>query len=53
MSDFDSSLPVKTLNPGDVIVKIADATTPSRQLAVNADGSINATVSALNLDIRD
>lgn len=53
MSDFDSSLPIRTQNPGDAIVKVADATTPSQQLAVAADGSINATVSATNLDIRD
>lgn len=60
MADFDSSLPVRTQNPGDVISKIADATTPSQQLAVNADGSINITdngtsltVDAVDLDIRD
>lgn len=55
MADFDSSLPIRTENPGDAIVKIADATTPSQQLAVEADGSINvnATISATNLDIRD
>lgn len=38
MADFDSSLPVRTENPGDVISKIADATTPSQQLAVSAAG---------------
>lgn len=60
MADFDSSLPVRTENPGDVIAKIADATTPTQQLAVNADGSINITdngasltVDATDLDIRD
>lgn len=60
MSDFSSSLPVRTQDPGDVIVKIADATTPSQQLTVNADGSINITdngasltVDATDLDIRD
>lgn len=53
MSDFNSSLPVRTELPGDVIVKIADATTTTQQLAVNVDGSINAVVSATNLDIRD
>lgn len=66
MADFDSSLPVRTQNPGDVIAKIADATVPSQQLAVNSDGSINitdnggsitvdgtVTVTATNLDIRD
>ena len=60
MADFDSSLPVRTENAGDVIAKIADATTPSQQLKVNVDGSINITdnsgsitVDAVNLDIRD
>lgn len=66
MSDYNSSLPIRTENPGDAIVKIADATLPSQQLAVNADGSVNitdnggsitvdgsVTVSATDLDIRD
>lgn len=42
MSDINSSLPVRTENPGDVIAKIADATTPSQQLAVDAAGKIFA-----------
>lgn len=66
MSDFASSLPVRTETAGDVIVKVADATLPSQQLAVNPDGSVNitdnggsltvdgsVTVSATDLDIRD
>ncbi len=66
MSDFASSLPIRTENAGDAIVKVADATVTSQQLAVNADGSVNitdngssitvdgsVTVSATNLDIRD
>lgn len=66
MADYNSSLPVRTENAGDVIAKIADKTVPSQQLAVNADGSINitdnsgsitvdgsVTVSATDLDIRD
>jgi len=53
MSDINTQLPIRTDNPGDVIVKIADATTPSQQLLVNADGSINVNASATNLDIRD
>lgn len=66
MSDFDSSLPVRTETPGDIIAKIADATVPSQQLTVNADGSINitdnggsltvdgtVTVTATDLDIRN
>ncbi len=43
MSDYDSSLPVRTQNDGDVVVKISDATITSQQLTVNADGSINIT----------
>lgn len=80
MSDINSSLPVRTENAGDVVIKVADATTPAQQLtveadgsinvnfaagaeikitdgtddlAINADGSINAVVTATNLDIRD
>jgi hypothetical protein len=60
MSDYNSSLPVRTENNGDVVAKIADATLPSQQLKVNADGSINVTdngasltVDATDLDIRD
>lgn len=41
MADFNSSLPVRTEAAGDVIVKVADATIPSQQLAVEADGSVN------------
>lgn len=41
MSDYNSSLPVRTENDGDVVVKVGDATTPSQQLKVLADGSIN------------
>lgn len=40
MADFDSSLPVRTQSPGDVIAKLADATTPSQQLAIDAAGKI-------------
>lgn len=82
MADYNSSLPIRTENPGDVIVKLSDAAVPSQQLTVeadgsinvnaafapgtsveitdgtdtleiNADGSINAVVTATNLDIRD
>lgn len=41
MADYNSSLPIRTQNAGDAIVKIADATVTSQQLAVEADGSIN------------
>lgn len=44
MADFDSSLPVRTENAGDVIAKIADATTPSQQLAVDASGRITTKI---------
>lgn len=40
MADFDSSLPVRTQNPGDVAAKIVDATTPSQGLAIDASGKI-------------
>lgn len=60
MSDYNSSLPIRTENAGDAIVKVADATLPSQQLTVNADGSVNITdngssltVDATDLDIRD
>ena len=36
MSDFSSSLPIKTENAGDVIVKLADATVTSQQLAIDS-----------------
>lgn len=41
MSDLNSSLPVRTEAAGDVQVKIVDATTPSQQLKVNSDGTID------------
>lgn len=60
MSDYNSSLPVRTQTNGDVAAKIVDATIPSQGLRVEADGSINVndnggsiTVDATNLDIRD
>lgn len=40
MSDFNSSLPVRTEAAGDVIVKVSDATTPSQQLAVDSSGRV-------------
>ena len=52
MADYDSSLPVRTENDGDIAAKISDATIPSQQLKVNVDGSIdvNAQVTNSNLD---
>lgn len=47
MSDVNSSLPIRTENPGDAIVKIADATVTSQQLKVNSDGSIDVNFAAL------
>jgi hypothetical protein len=41
MSDPNSALPVRTENNGDVVVKVADATTPSQQLAVDASGKVS------------
>lgn len=61
MADISSSLPVRTESPGDVVAKIADATVPSQQLAVDASGRIvtkiedssggtlNSTSNALNV----
>jgi hypothetical protein len=44
MSDFNSSLPVRTQSAGDVIAKISDATTPSQQLAVDVTGKITVKI---------
>lgn len=40
MSSVQQPLPVKTLSNGDVVVEIADGTTPSQKLAVDAAGKI-------------
>jgi hypothetical protein len=40
MADFNSSLPVRTQNNGDVVVNIADGTTETQKLAVDASGRI-------------
>jgi hypothetical protein len=80
MSDYNSSLPARTENAGDIDVFISDATTPTQKLKVNvdgsidtnfatgskiiitdgtedleinADGSLNAVVTAVDLDVRD
>src|ERR1035437_3120224 len=44
MSDFNSSLPVRTENNGDVAAKIVDGITPSQALAVDAAGKIIAKI---------
>lgn len=41
MSDFDSSLPVRTQNNGDVVVKVGDGTLPSQFLAVDSSGKVS------------
>lgn len=60
MSDFSSSLPTRTENNGDVVVKVVDGTLTSQTMTVNADGSINITdnsgsltVDSTDFDIRD
>lgn len=69
MADFNSSLPVRTEQDGDVVVKVGDGLVPSQHLTVNPDGSVNVTdnngsitvdtnngaldVQASDLDIRD
>lgn len=40
MSATQQSLPVKTLTNGDVVVEIADGTTPSQKLSVDSSGRI-------------
>lgn len=40
MSDYDSSLPVRTETTGDVDVFVSDSVTPSQKLKIEADGSI-------------
>lgn len=44
MSDYNSSLPVRTQNDGDVVVKLSDATLPSQQLAISAAGEASVQV---------
>ena len=40
MSDFNSSLPIRTEAAGDVVVKVGDATTPAQQLEIDASGRV-------------
>ncbi len=44
MSDFDSSLPIRTENDGDVVVKIADSLVTSQQLSITAAGEAKVDV---------
>ena len=43
MSDYDSSLPVRTENSGDIDINISDAVNSANKLVINPDGSINVT----------
>jgi hypothetical protein len=49
MADFDSSLPVRTQNPGDVIMKLADKTTPANQLEISAAGLASVVLKDVNI----
>lgn len=40
MADFNSPLPVRTENNGDIVAKLGDGTTPSQFLAIDASGRI-------------
>lgn len=44
MSDINSSLPVRTENPGDIAAKIVDANTPSQALGVDSGGRLTVKV---------
>lgn len=44
MSDFDSSLPIRTENDGDVVVRLGDGTLPSQQLAIDASGRVTVKI---------
>lgn len=47
MADFSSSLPIRTNQPGDVVIQLVDGTQPGRSLKVNEDGSINVANNSL------
>lgn len=51
MSDYNSSLPVRTQTNGDVAVKVVDGTVVSQALKVNADGSVNITDNAGSITV--
>lgn len=53
MADYDSSLPIRTQNPGDVQMKLVDGSNTAQVLKIEADGSINANISTGDLDVRD
>lgn len=39
MADFNSSLPVRTQNNGDIVAQLSDGITPSQKLAISGSGS--------------
>jgi hypothetical protein len=45
MADYDSSLPIRTEENGDVVTHLADGTVNTQLLKVNADGSIDTNTS--------
>lgn len=51
MSDFASSLPIRTESNGDAAVKLVDGTITSRVLTINADGSLNITDNSGSLTV--
>lgn len=48
MSDYNSSLPIRTENPGDAAVKIVDATLTSQGMAVDSSGRTTGNQGAAN-----
>lgn len=44
MSDFNSSLPIRTQNNGDVVAQLVDGTVTTQKLAINASGQLALTV---------
>jgi hypothetical protein len=44
MSDYNSSLPIRTENDGDVVVKVGDGAIPSQQLGVDSSGRVTVKI---------
>ena len=44
MSDYNSSLPIRTESDGDAVVKLADATTPSQQAEIDSGGRLKSRI---------
>lgn len=42
MADFDSSLPIRTQNNGDVVAFLADGTVPTQLLSIDSSGRISS-----------